>query len=212
MSQPLSPGSQLERGLKSLQRIASTGVMGRDALDTAQKYLFAEFTKRNFENEQSLRLPPSIPPTVPSYNTSTQESVETPTADLDPVEREAVETLQTGFGSSTVPKVPKPRAPKQPWIGLQYNFETKKDAGGYLSSLGLQTKWAAKVVIGGRGAPVGRKYSCTAHADCAYRIRIRPPRVRTLCIQSHFFVFVNTCFVHAQPFPCLFGSMCSASR
>ena len=86
----------------------------------------------------------------------------------------------------TVPKVPKPRAPKQPWIGLQYNFETKKDAGGYLSSLGLQTKWAAKVVIGGRGAPVGRKYTCTAHADCAYRIRIRPPRVRTLCIQSHF--------------------------
>jgi hypothetical protein len=186
MSQPLSPGSQLERGLKSLQRIGSTGVMSKDALDTAQKDLVAEFTKRIFENEQSLTPPPSIPPTVPSYNTSTQESVETPTADLDPVEREAVETLQTGFGSSTVPKVPKPRAPKQPWIGLQYNFETKKDAGGYLSSLGLQTKWAAKVVIGGRGAPVGRKYSCTAHADCAYRIRIRPPRVRTLCIQSHF--------------------------
>ena len=66
MSQPLSPGSQLERGLKSLQRIASTGVMGKDALDTAQKDLFAEFTKRNFENEQSLRPPPSIPPTVAS--------------------------------------------------------------------------------------------------------------------------------------------------
>ena len=152
MSQPLSPGSQLDRGLKPLQRIASTGVMGKDALDTAQKDLFAEFTKRNFENEQSLRPPPSIPPTVPSHNTSTQESVETPTADLDPVEREAAETLQTGFGSSTVPKVPKPRAPNQPWIGLQYNLDTKKDAGDYLNTLGLQTKWAAKVVIGGRGA------------------------------------------------------------
>jgi hypothetical protein len=97
MSQPLSPGSQLERGLKTLQRIASSGVMGKDALDNAQKDLFAEFTKRNFENEQSLRPPPSTPPTVPSHYTSTQESVETPTADLDPVEREAAETLQTGF-------------------------------------------------------------------------------------------------------------------
>ena len=62
MSQPLSPGSQSERGLKTLQRFASTGVMGKDALDNAQKDLFAEFTKRNFENEQSLRPPPSIPP------------------------------------------------------------------------------------------------------------------------------------------------------
>ena len=61
--------------------------MGTDALDTAQRDLFAEFTKRNFENEQSLRPPPSIPPTVSSHNTSTRESVETPTADLDPVER-----------------------------------------------------------------------------------------------------------------------------
>ena len=45
MSQPLSPGSQLERGLKSLQRVGSTGVMSKVALDTAQKDLVAEFTK-----------------------------------------------------------------------------------------------------------------------------------------------------------------------